>query len=56
MHLLGMPVELLSVGAMSPELESSKRITAVKAFYEDPKTPNTLRQDPPTPPNLVCFL
>lgn len=44
MFLLGLPSEVLSVGAMNPEAESSKRLKAVKSFYEHPSTPVVLRQ------------
>jgi len=44
MKLLNMPSSLFTAGVLATESDSSKRIVAVKAFYEHPQTPQLLRR------------
>jgi hypothetical protein len=44
MFLLGLPVTILSAGALGMESDNSKRLKAVRAFYIHPATPILLRR------------
>ena len=44
MFLLELPVDILSVGLLNCEGDQSKRLTAVRSFYQRPDSPGILRR------------